>query len=43
VIGIQALSGTGFGPSIGAITIYPRFGPVRIVKLTQRLSGENRP
>ena len=40
---IQALSGTGFGPSMGAIEMRPRLGSVRTVKLTQRLSGEYLP
>ena len=40
---IQALSAIGFGPSMGAIAIRPRFDSVRAVKLTQRLSGEKRP
>ena len=40
---IEALSGNGFGPSMGTIAIRPWFGCVRAVKLTQRLPGEKRP
>jgi hypothetical protein len=39
---IQALSGTSACSPIGAIMIHPRFGSIRDVKLTQRLSGEKR-
>jgi len=40
---IQALSGTGVGPSSGAMAMRARVGAIRTVKLSQRPSGEKRP